>query len=181
VFLAIQQLLQEGDSAFDALIGHFEDKRYSISYDAPSGIYDSSVGSVCKHIMRASIYCYEDLGTLKQFTSGQHYPHEMAQLKLAGWWKQNRTKPLWRIQVAMIDHQIAYFKELDLAKAPPVHPLAERLPLKTLEELRSLNIARLEAMKAGIIATKEAYRPKSIDQFYGRFTWLPWGTYSFNK
>ena len=47
VFLAIQQLLQEGDNAFDSLMDHLEDKRYSVSYDSPSGIFDSTVGSIC--------------------------------------------------------------------------------------------------------------------------------------
>ena len=105
----------------------------------------------------------------------------MGQLSLPEWWKQNHKKPLWSIQVEMIDHEIAYFRDLDLAKMPPVHPLARKLPMKTLDELQSFNIAQLEAMKAGILATKEPYRPKSLDQPYGRLTWLPWDTESFNR
>ena len=185
VFLAIQQLLQEGSEAFDSLAGHFGDERYSMSVDTPSGIRHYSVGTVCWKIMEVNIYCYTDLGVLNNITAGQFRWHEIP-LKLPfpddvkEWWRLNRKKPLWRIQVDMIDREAALFKELDLATSPPVHPHAKRPPIEILESLRSLNIAKLEAMRAGIVATKEPYRPKSIEQPYARLTGLPWQTLSFN-
>jgi hypothetical protein len=179
VFRAIQQLLKEGDTAFDALIDHSADKRYSISYEAPSGPYHLTVGSICSRVISRSVYCYEDLGKLQRISSDQRGHPEMA--NAAEWWEKNRKKSLWQIQVEMIDRQIVYFQELDLATSRPPHRYVTKPPIATLEELRSQNISALKTMRARIVATKQAYRPRSIDEPYGRLTWLPWETVSFGK
>ncbi len=181
VFLAIQQLFQEREAGCDVLVEHLKDKRYSYCYDAPSGIYDRSVGAVCFDIVRLNIYCYQDLGVLRHFTGGQNFLHEMGGKELSTWWKEHRKEGLLKIQLRMIDHQIEWFKNLDLEKAPSVHPHAKKPPIETLQELRAINIRTLEAMKAEINVTKRPYRPKSIDQPFGRMTFLPWATASFNK
>ncbi len=47
VYLASQQLLNEGSAAFDILIEHLNDKRYSYTQAEPDSDYNRTVGDVC--------------------------------------------------------------------------------------------------------------------------------------
>ena len=177
VYLAIQQLLQEGDSAFDMLAQHFDDKRYSVTIESPSCLEHWSVGVVCRRIMQRQFYCFEDVGFLEEITSNQYRrPSE----DVATSWKRIHGTPLWKIQAETIQTQIGFFRNLDLIKVRPAHPFQKRPPIKALEEMRARNIAKLETMRAAIVGMREAYRPKSIEEPLGRVIWLPWRFLFFN-
>ena len=59
VYLAIQQLFTEGSATFDALVEHFDDKRYSYTYEAGTGQFNRSVGQVCHDIMYRNLACWD--------------------------------------------------------------------------------------------------------------------------
>lgn len=181
VFLAIQQLLQEGDEAFDELIAHVDDRRYCISYSVADGGYHFSVGIVCQRICFACISPHLKDGVLNLMTSDkQTYDGFPAGTTLKKWWEVNRRSPLWKIQIAQIGRKIDFLKKFDLKQARPSQHLAKKLPLDTLETMRVRDIARLEAIKAVVTAMEEPYRPTSIEQSEERFMWLPWPCPTFD-
>src|SRR5262245_7982934 len=59
VYLAIQQLLNEGAAAFDILIARFDDPRYSHAVELPSSVIDAAVGSTCKSIVLCNLLPYK--------------------------------------------------------------------------------------------------------------------------
>ena len=77
----------------------------------------------------------------------------------------------------MIDREIEYFKTLDLAKAGPPYRRARKPPLDVLVAMRARNVAKLEVLRATIIANREPYHPKSIEKPGRQFIWLPWQTW----
>jgi hypothetical protein len=172
VYLGIQDLLREGDPVMDALTSHLDDKRYSVSFGGSDDrAVHASVGSVCGLIMFAYIWCYEDEGLLEVVTCDQH---PVCAEGLGPFWKKNRGVPLWKIQIEMIDHQIDYFKNLDLATARPPEQRGRKPPMKTLVAMRATNVATLESLRKSIAAAQEPYFPKSIERPGQQFIWLPW-------
>jgi len=176
VYLAIQQLLAEGSAGFDILIAHFNDKRYSYTDKCPDDNYDRTVGDVCHMIVCRCAECYDceiHLITRDQFNLYLDYD---TRRNLSDWWKNNRTRPLWSIQVEAIDRAVKFMETVDRDKARPTHMEAHRLPVARFDALRKDNLRMMKELRASIEARKEAYRPKSIDGYFGTMTGLPWPT-----
>jgi hypothetical protein len=175
VYLAIQQLLAEGSTGFDTLIEHFNDKRYSYTYAAPDAEYNCTVGEACAGIMVRCIKCYNleiHLITEEQYRLAPDFNDENP----AVWWKRNRHRPLWEIQIDAIDRAIALMETVrrDKTKMP------WRFAVELFESRRKDNLRILKEMRASIAARKEAYRPKSLDKRldepYEPMLGLPWPT-----
>ncbi len=179
VYLAIQQLLAEGSTGFDILIEHFNDKRYSYTYAAPDDQYNATVGVVCTLIMIRCINCYYEeihLITEEQYRLGPDFSEE----NIADWWKHNRHRPLWQIQVDGIDRAIALMETVRRDKTRLPWRVAEQLTPEVFESRREDNLKILKGMRASIVAQKEPYRPKSLqkrlDERYEPMLGLPWPT-----
>jgi hypothetical protein len=179
VCLAIQQLLAEGSTGFDTLIEHFNDKRHSYTWAAPDGEYNTTVGDACTLIMVRCIKCYYNeihLITEEQY----HLEPDFRDGKIADWWKRNRHRALWEIQVAAIDRAIALMETVRRNKTRMPWRLAEQLTPEVFESRRKENLRILKEMRASIVAHKEAHRPKSLDkrldEQYEPMLGLPWPT-----
>ena len=179
VYLAIQQLLAEGATGFDTLIEHFNDNRYSYTYAAADGEYHCTVGDACSLIMMRCIKCYHHeihIITEDQF----HLAPDFSKEKMADWWKHNRHRPLWEIQVDSIDRAIALMETVRRDKTRLPWRLAEFLTPEVFESRRKENLRILKEMRASIVAHKEAYRPKSLEKWlddpFEPMLGLPWPT-----
>jgi len=172
VYLAIHQLLAEGSDAFDVLIEHFNDTRYSYSYKSPQGNFNRTVGRVCGDIMSRNIEPYD--GTIKLLTGAQHSMYRDLHVPIEDWWKQNRTRPLWEIQVDAIDHAIKFMEAADREKLPSFYSEAPKLSPEKFEKGRQENLKILREMRLSISAAKEPHIPKSIDEYLGKMILLPW-------
>jgi hypothetical protein len=179
VYLAIQQLLAEGSTGFDTLVEHLNDKRYSYTWAAADGEYNNTVGDACALIMIRCIKCYYNeihLITEEQY----HLDPDFGGGKIADWWKRNRHRPLWDIQVDAIDRAIALMETVRRDRTRLPWRLAEQLTPKVFESRRKENLRILKEMRASIVAHKEAYRPKSLekrlDDPFEPMLGLPWPT-----
>lgn len=181
VYLASQQLLAEGADAFDILIAHFKDDRYSYSYESPTGTFNTTVGKVCHRIMARCIECYEFELHLISRDQYAVYLFRNPDLDLSGWWKENRKRPLWEIQLDAIDHALRFMKSARRDKVNPPFAQGGQLPPEEFETLKKENVQILQAMKSSILATNEAFRPKSIEQEGGSMYLLPWPTRAIGK
>jgi hypothetical protein len=175
VYLAIQQLLAEGSEAFDLLIQHLEDARYSHSYESIQGDFNRNVGAVCDDILVRSVECYEFEIDLISWDQQEIFLNGKSKAELAKWWKENRERPLWKLQLEAIDRQIEFQKTADRDRVRSIHPEAPRLPAEEFEKLREKNLELLKRRRASIEAAEEAYRPKSLEHYFGTMTLLPWG------
>jgi hypothetical protein len=179
VYLAIQQLLAEGSTAFDVLIEHRGDNRYCYTYAAPDSEYNSTVGEACVGIMMRCVWCYS--GEIYYITTEQNdLAPDFAKEDIATWWKRNRHRPLWSIQVDAIDREIALMERVRREKTRVHWRLAEELTPEVFESRRKENLELLKGMRASILARKEAYRPKSLERSredpYEPIIGLPWTT-----
>jgi hypothetical protein len=180
VYLAAQQLLAEGATAFDTLIEHLDDKRYSYTYAAADAEYNKTVGDVCCEIMLRCIKCYcNELYyiTNEQFNLEPRFPGDSG---VAKWWHRNRRRPLWEIQVAAIDRAIELMEKVRRDKTRVPWRLAEQLTPEVFESRRKENLRILKEMRASIVANEEAYRPQSLEKWrddpYDAMLGLPWPT-----
>jgi hypothetical protein len=174
VYLVVHQLLAEGTAGIDVLAEHLGDKRYSLTEEAPDDYYNRTVGDVCARIMYRCIRCYENeisLITYKQFFIGKGSLDNLAQ-----WWKVNRTRPLWKIQVEEIDDAIKFMNAVDGRTATPPYPEGRRIPFEEFEKLRKENLQILKDLRETITARKEPYRPKTLNGSYKVMVGLPWPT-----
>jgi hypothetical protein len=180
VYKAIEQLLQEGSGAFDVLVEHFNDRRYSYTSASPSGDYNRSVGTVCQIVVDRCIRCYVNeipLISRDQWEEGCLWKDE----KLEDWWKRNRDRPLPEIQVEAIGAQMSAIESLKYESARPSHPKAEKLKREEFERLQKESLKTLSAMRTEIQTSNVPHVPKSIDSTYDVFTKLPWPTRRFGK
>jgi hypothetical protein len=99
---------------------------------------------------------------------------------LIGWWKQNRNRPLWEIQVEGIDEAIALMERVRRDKTKVPWRFAMDLTPEVFESRRKENLRILKEMRASILASKTAFRPKSLEKWkYDEFEpmlGLPWPT-----
>lgn len=172
VYLAIQQLLAEGADAFDVLLEHRDDKRYCYSYESPQGRFSLRVGRVCTAIVRRNVAPYE--GKLRSISGAQRNVYPGPHVKLEDWWKQNRTRPLWEIQVDAIDHAIKFMESADRDKVSSWFVDAPKLPAEKFEEGRQENLKTLRGMRLATATANEAHRPTTIDTAFGKMILLPW-------
>jgi len=180
VYLAILQLLAEGDTAFETMIEHSGDKRFSYTYAAPDGEYNCTVGEACVLIMVRCIKCYRNEIHIISEEQRDLPPNFGKEGRLANWWKQNRQRPLWEIQVEGIDRAIELMENVrrDTTRLP--WRFAGELTPAVFESRRKDNLRILKELRASIMARKEAYRPKSLEKWkydeYEPMLGLPWPT-----
>jgi hypothetical protein len=177
VYLASQQLLAEGADAFDGLIAHFDDERYSFSYHGISGDGNMRVGGVCRWIMRQTVECY--ISEINLITRDQDWVYlfrDGEDANLAEWWKKNRNRPLQELQLDAIEHAIRFMTTVKWETATPPYLDGGKADREEFETLRLENLKILERMKASVTALKQPYRPKVLTLQRAWMGLLPWAT-----
>jgi hypothetical protein len=179
VYLAIQQLLAEGATGFDMLLEHFNDKRYCYTEAYPDDDCNITVGSACSSIMVRCIKCYNyqiHVITNEQFGLEPDFRKQ----DLATWWKHNRYRPLWKIQVEAIDQAIALMERVRRDETRRPFRFSAELTPTVFESRRKENLRILKGLRASIVANEEAYRPKSLTKWlydpHDAMLGLPWPT-----
>lgn len=181
VYLAVQQLLSEGEMAIDPLLDHAKDKRYSFSVNFSNRDFNVGVSEACKMIAEAIVFGFEaELHVLSRSQFSDAHESFMGDLSFERWWRKNKKKGLVDAQLKAVDAMTAYMKSVNGKTASTVHPEAERLPLKEFNQLREDNLRILKAIRESIADRKEPYRAKSLDDQNNYLFGLPWTTRRHN-
>ncbi|MBI1914496.1 MAG: hypothetical protein HYS12_07130 [Planctomycetes bacterium] len=182
VYLALQQLLAEGEGAFDQLLAHTDDNRYSFTVKWTEQFYNRSVSDVCKSIVERNLRCCNP--ELHLITRGGPDPYPNLEPfggSLAKWWQKNKKRGLAALQIESIDDTIAFMRHLDGRTAVPWHPEAERRPINEFNRLRDENVRILKAIRQYIVQTGKPYRPKILDGWPSEIIALPWTGRQMNE
>ncbi len=179
VYLAMQQLLAEGEIALDALFAHAEDDRYSFSVNSYED-RNVSVSEGCRLIADRILFPFAS--ELRVISRQQYgiYPKLQNDQTLAGWWKANKGRGLAAIQVEAIDATIRFLERADRTKVASVYGDAPPLPAKKFERDRQENLRILRRIRKQIKETKEPYVSRRLfdetEDIYG----LPWARRKHN-
>ncbi|HEY2837659.1 MAG TPA: hypothetical protein VGJ26_00810 [Pirellulales bacterium] len=183
VYLAIQQLSQEGSTAFDSLVAHFDDERYSYSYHSPNGIMNVTVGAACRSIMAHILLCYEPsllnvAGQQGGATPWRDYNGEKAKDRssrsLAKWWDDHRDESLSKLQIRGIDAQLAFQQSVTLEDARPFNPYSRKITKEVFEQRRVENIKMLKELRASLEREQQPRLTKRDDFSLRYMAGLPW-------
>jgi len=179
VYLALQQLLAEGDAAFDQLLAHTNDKRYSFTVEryAPGPFhtrYNYSVSDACELIVECNVRPFEP--ELHFLTKGQNrlYPTRDWDPPWAEWWKKNKHRGLASVQIEAIDATMAFMRDTDAASQIPWHENASGYSTDEFNRLRDENLRILKAIRQSIVLTGQPYRPKALHYYRTHILGLSW-------
>lgn len=180
VYLAVQQLLAEGEMALDLLFAHAGDKRYSFSVNSGNMDYNASVSQACAMIAEEIFFPFDrEIHYITRSGQGAH-PNKPGQT-LAEWWKKNERRGLRTVQIEAIDRVTTFMKTVDAQSTLPVHPDANKLPIKEFNRLREDNLRILKSIKGTIVERNQPYRATSLDDDHRYMFGLPWTTRKHNK
>jgi hypothetical protein len=175
VYLAIQQLLSEGEVAIELLLRHPQDDRYSISAYA-AGSFNMHVSRVCESLVEISISCFKPEINYITYDQEHVYPKLAVGESLGEWWAKNKHRGLMALQLEAIDANLDFFKTVDGKKARPIYLSENRYEIDDFNKMRDENIVTLKTIRASIVARGESYRPKAITRLQRgiQFVGLPW-------
>jgi hypothetical protein len=174
VYLAMQQLLAEGDAALELLLRHEDDKGYCLSVTNCDYDENRTVGFICMRIFWANIRPFGD--DLHFMTKGGRGEYPILKGKsLKDWWAAKKKIGLARVQIEAIDAELDFVQKADARKATGPIPDAPPLSSAEFEEARKQNIRFLKAMRETILSTGQPYRPRTcISTLYEQIIGLPW-------
>jgi hypothetical protein len=128
VMAAWGRLAAMGEKAFNSLIAHLGDERYSYTYvTGPGALHNQSVSDACAAILGNSINAYRSLARpLFTGRKPEFFPYEL-RLKngwktsgeLKSWFAERRGKQLWELQVEAAQWAIENEKERGLRQDEP--------------------------------------------------------------
>jgi hypothetical protein len=172
VYLAMQQLLAEGEAALDLLSKHEDDKRYCLTILSMEDAKNKTVGTICTRIFWANIVPFKD--ELHFMTKDQYrvYPGGFNTPK--EWWKEKSKTGLAKVQIEAIDAMLHFMQKADAKKAKPWHPMAKKVRPAEFEKRRKKNIRILKAIRETIRSTGKPYRPRTCLAWFERVIGLPW-------
>jgi hypothetical protein len=172
VYLAMQQLLAEGEDAFDQLLKHGDDKRYCLSVNSLND-KNITVGEVCQRIFGANIRPWS--GEIRFLTKGGGGRTPGAEGKsFKEWWKEKKRIGLAKVQIEVIDADLDFMRKADAKKAVAWHPYAKPVPPAEFESRREANIRVLTAIRESIVRTGKPYRARTIEGSHEYIFGLPW-------
>jgi len=164
VYLALQQLLAEGEGAFDQLLAHTDDNRYSFTDKWCEQFHNRFVSDVCESIVERNLHCcHPELHLITRDEGWHSYPNLEPFGSLAKWWQKNKKRGLTALQIESIDDTIAFMRRLDGRTAAPWHAQAEQFPIDEFDRLRDENVRILKAVRQYIVRTGKPYLPKTLD------------------
>jgi hypothetical protein len=172
VYLALQQLLAEGEPALDLLLRHQDDKRYCLSVHSIEDDENVTVGFICSRIFWAHIFPLNS--ELHFMTKDQYGVYPAGNDSVEAWWKNKKKIGLAKVQIEAIDAMLDFMQKADAKKASPWHPLAEKVRPAEFEKRRKKNIRILKAVRETILSTGKPYRPRTCLAWYEDVIGLPW-------
>jgi hypothetical protein len=172
VYLAVQQLLAEDESALDLLFKHFDDKRYCVTINSLENDENQTVGNICWRIFDAKIRPFGD--ELRFMTRDQWGVYPPRDKPYEEWWPAKKKLGLVKIQIEAIDAMLDFMQKADANKAVAWHPAAEKVPPRTFERRRKENIRILKAMRETIVCTGKPIRPRTCFWRDEHIIGLPW-------
>ena len=95
VYLAMQQLLAEGEVALDLLLKHEDDKRYCLTIESMGDAENETVGTICMRIFWANIFPFED--ELHFMTKDQYGVYPAGYPSAKKWWKDKKKIGLAKV------------------------------------------------------------------------------------
>lgn len=174
VYLAMQQLLAEGEPALELLLKHEDDESYCLTVAECDFDYNRTVGDICTRIFLDNIRPFQDdLHFMGARAGGEGYPNLRRQ-SLKDWWEGKKKVGLANIQIEAIDHQLDFVQKADAKKAVGPIPDAPPLSPAEFEEARKQNTRILKAMREMILSTGKPYRPKTCISMLEYIIGLPW-------
>lgn len=181
VYLAMQQLLAEGDAAFELLLKHEEDNGYCLTVVDNDYDENRTVGDICMRIFWANIRPFEnDLRFLTR-RGREKYP-VLKETSEKEWWASKKKIGLARVQIEAIDDELDFVQKADVKKAAGPIPDAPPLSAAEFEKARKQNIRILKAMRETILSTGKPYRPRTcINTFYESLIGVPWSPNAARK
>jgi hypothetical protein len=171
-YLAMQQLLAEGEVALDLLLKHRDDKRYCLSIKSIGDAKNLTVGTFCSRIFWENIFPLTD--ELHFMTRDQYRVYPARYRSVEQWWKDKKKMGLAKVQIEAIDGMLDFMQKADAKKASPYHPEAEKVPPTEFEKRRKKNIRILKAVRETILSTGKPYRPRTCLAWYEDVIGLPW-------
>jgi hypothetical protein len=174
VYLAMQQLLTEGEPALDLLLKHQDDRRYCLSIHSIEDDKNETVASICSRIFWAIVLPLED--ELHFMTKDQWRVYPAGYDSAVAWWKDKKKLGLAKVQIEAIDAMLDFMQKADARKAVPWHPEAEKIPPAEFEKRRKENIRILKAVRETILSTGKPYRPRTCLPWFEYLIGLPWTT-----
>jgi hypothetical protein len=174
VYLAMQQLLGEGEAALELLLRHEDDEGYCLSVTDCDYDKNRSVGFICRRIFWANIRPFQaELHFMTRGGRGE-YPNLKGN-SLKEWWEGKKKIGLAKVQIEAIDAELDFVQKADAKKAAGPIPDAPPLSSAEFEEARKKNIQILKAMRETILSTGKPYRPRMcINTLYEQIIGLPW-------
>jgi hypothetical protein len=172
VYLAMQQLLAEGEDALDLLLEHKDDKRYCLSVHDIEDDENETVGDVCLRIFWTNIHPLTD--ELHFMTKDQYGVYPGLSCSADEWWKDKKKIGLAKVQIEGIDAMLDFMQKAVAKEAKPWHPDAETVPPAKFEKRRKENIRILKAVRETILSTGKPYRPRTFLAWHEDVIGLPW-------
>jgi hypothetical protein len=115
VYLAMQQLLVEEETALDLLLKYTDDKRYCLSLYSMENDNNETVGDVCQRLFRAKILPFES--ELLFMTKDQRGVYPWSEKSKKEWWAGKKKRGLAKVQIEAIDAMLAFMRKADAKKA----------------------------------------------------------------
>jgi hypothetical protein len=172
VYLAMRQLLLEGESALELLDKHTNDERYCLSIDNGDNHENWTVGHICTRIYWAKILPFKY--DLHFMTKDQYWVYPDKRGKLYKEWQEGKKAGLASIQIEAIDATINFLKNANAKNARPWVPYAPKVPPDEFETNRKKNIRMLHAIRETIVSTGKPYHPRTCLWWDERIIGLPW-------
>lgn len=174
VYLAMQQLLLEGEVALDRLFAHPDDERYSFSVNSYED-RNVSVSGACSTVAEHILFPFNsELRVISRDQYGIYPELEATGGSVAAWWQKNRKRGLVKVQIEAIDETIRFMEKADRDKVLPVHADAPPLPAEEFERDRAENLRTLRRIRNQIIETREPYQSKRMFDETEDIHGLPW-------
>lgn len=174
VYLAMQQLLAEGDIAtLDLLRKHKDDNRYSLTIISIENAKNKTVGDISTRVFHAHIFpCKDEMWFMTKDQYGR-YP-VLGKKSFEEWWEEKKKLGLAKVQLEAIDEMLDFMKKVDVSKAGSWHPEAPRVTATEFEKNRKKNIQILTAVRDTILSTGKPYRPRTCFSWAEDMIALPW-------
>ena len=137
------KLIRYGTAAFELLLEHFKDKRFSYVNETSGGFKTDSVGDACRSIIKCQLEVYQKItiypGAVPSYFLDVLYKDK----KPDEWWESRRKMSLYEIQTETVDWAISEQKRI--LRAGKYR--GENIDTEKLAEIITRNESTLETLR----------------------------------